>query len=133
MEYVPLTKPTAMRPVSQQVMTGRKKAWGVPVGFISAVRDQLTISSWLAVGACLQSLLFLVAGRVALVPAFLLIFYRIVDTALMVKGVKADPDAMENILKNKYTVHFPDSNGKYTGKSANKDIVVFMIGARANQ
>ncbi|KAK7538492.1 uncharacterized protein J3D65DRAFT_552534, partial [Phyllosticta citribraziliensis] len=96
------------------------------------IRDQLTISSWLALGACLQSLLFLVAGRIALVPAFVLIFYRIVDTALMVKGIKPDPEAMDNIIRNKYTVLYPDGQGKYTGKPANKDIVVFMIGARSN-
>ncbi|KAK7556955.1 hypothetical protein IWX49DRAFT_18743 [Phyllosticta citricarpa] len=132
MEHAPLMKPRPTRPVSQQLLSIRRKAWGLPMGLVSKIRDQLTISSWLALGACLQSLLFLVAGRVALVPAFVLIFYRVVDTALMVKGWKPDPDAMENILKNKYAVHYPDSQGKYSGKPANKDVVVFMIGARSN-
>ncbi|KAK8163189.1 hypothetical protein BC567DRAFT_232925 [Phyllosticta citribraziliensis] len=132
MEHVPLVKPRPTRPLSQQLLSIQRKAWGLPTGLVSKIRDQLTISSWLALGACLQSLLFLVAGRIALVPAFVLIFYRIVDTALMVKGIKPDPEAMDNIIRNKYTVLYPDGQGKYTGKPANKDIVVFMIGARSN-
>lgn len=99
---------------------------------LQLIRNQLTISSWLALGGCLQCLLFLVGGRIAFVPAFLLIFYRIVDAALMTKGLKPNP-ALNDVIFNKFAVHYPDSEGKFGGKPANKDIVVFHIGARNNQ
>lgn len=161
MEHVPLLKPLPQRPVSQQVLSAKKTEWGLPVNLIAVssclrhccvsharhhdlpalraadritqlVRDQLTVSSWLAVGACFQCLLFLAAGRIAFVPAFLLLFYRIVDAALITNGVKANP-ALEGVVFNKFAPHFPDAEGKYRGKTANRDIVVFHIGARCNQ
>lgn len=131
MEHVPLLKPLPQRPVSQQVLSAKKTEWGLPVNLIALVRDQLTVSSWLAVGACFQCLLFLAAGRIAFVPAFLLLFYRIVDAALITNGVKANP-ALEGVVFNKFAPHFPDAEGKYRGKTANRDIVVFHIGARCN-
>lgn len=99
---------------------------------LQMIRDQLTISSWLSVGACFQCLLFLVAGRIAFVPPFLLLFYRIVDAALMANGVKSNPQ-MEGVVFNKFAAHFPDEDGQYRGKTANKDIVVFHIGAKNSQ
>ncbi|KAH7039046.1 hypothetical protein B0J12DRAFT_676199 [Macrophomina phaseolina] len=129
MDYVPLLKPAAQRPVSSPVNSGQRKEWGIPVAMIAIIRDQLTISSWLALGACFQCLLFLAVGRIAFAPAFLLIFYRVVDTALITNGVKPNP-AVEDTIYNKFAVHYPDSDGKYRGQTANKDIVVFHIGAR---
>ncbi|KAF4535305.1 Transcriptional regulator protein [Lasiodiplodia theobromae] len=130
-QYVPLRKPLRQRPESSHVSGTKRTEWGLPVGLIGLIRNQLTISSWLALGGCLQCLLFLVGGRIAFVPAFLLIFYRIVDAALMTKGLKPNP-ALNDVIFNKFAVHYPDSEGKFGGKPANKDIVVFHIGARNN-
>jgi len=129
MDYVPLIRPLAQRPLSSHVLSGRKKEWGLPVALIAMIRDQLTISSWLSLGACFQCLLFLAVGRIAFVPAFLLISYRVVDAALIANGVKSNPE-VEGTIFNKFAVHYPDADGKYKGKTANKDIVVFHIGAR---
>jgi hypothetical protein len=51
-------------------------------------RDQFTISTWLALGALCQAALFLLFGRLAFIPALLLILYRTADTFLMAVGVK---------------------------------------------
>ncbi|KAL0259824.1 hypothetical protein SLS55_005564 [Diplodia seriata] len=130
-QYVPLKKPAHQRPESSHVSAGKRKAWGLPVNLVGFIRDQLTVSSWLALGGCLQCLLFLVGGRIAFVPAFSLLFYRIVDAALMTKGWRSNP-AMEDVIFNKFAIHYPDAEGKYGGKPANKDLVVFHIGARNN-
>ncbi|KAF2083498.1 hypothetical protein K490DRAFT_69740 [Saccharata proteae CBS 121410] len=126
-DYTPLVKPALKKPLS----VNNKKAWGVPVPLVALIKDQLTLSSWLAVGACLQTLLYSVIGRVSLVPAFILIFYRIVDAVLIAKAYKPDPDS-DGIVMTKSSVHFPDAEGKYRGSPANREVVVFLIGAKNN-
>ncbi|KAF2143596.1 uncharacterized protein K452DRAFT_317075 [Aplosporella prunicola CBS 121167] len=132
MGFVNLVKPVSTRPVSATVRAEKVKVWGLlPMGLIALVKSQLSLSSWLAVGACLQTLTYALLGRIALVPAFLLLFYRVVDTALITKGSRPN-HLMDGVIKNKFAAHFPDAAGNYGDKPADREVVVFMIGARFN-
>jgi hypothetical protein len=96
------------------------------------VKDQLTLTSWLALGACANSLLFLAVGRLALILPFLLVAVRFGDALLMVWGFKKNP-YMEDVLMTKYSAQIPNEDGTFGPKPADSQVVVFMIGAKCNQ
>jgi hypothetical protein len=97
-----------------------------------AVKDQLTISSWLALGGCLNVVLFFAIGRLALVFPFLLLLFRFADTLLTAYGFKTNP-YMDGVIMNKFSAQFPDELGRFGPKPANRQVVVFLIGAKCNQ
>jgi hypothetical protein len=81
----------------------------------------------------MQSLLvFFVPSRFALAPAFLMIFYRLLDTVLMTVGLKRNRYMEESIL-GKFTAQIPDAEGRFSKEPANSEVCVFLIGARSNQ
>lgn len=92
----------------------------------------MTLSSWLAIGACFNSLLFLAIGRIALLLPFLLVVFRVSDTLLQTYGFKKNP-LMDGSIKSKYSAQFPNEDGTFGPKPASEQIVVFLIGARSNQ
>ncbi len=99
-------------------------------------RDQFSISTWLCFGAFAQTLLFMAAdkfgvGRISLIPAILYLAYRTLDAYLMSIGWKRNV-YMDGVIPSKFSVAFPDENGKYGSKPADSDIVVFLIGTRNN-
>jgi hypothetical protein len=96
------------------------------------VRDQLNLSSWLALGACANSLLFLAVGRLALILPFMLLAVRFGNALLMVWGFKRNP-YMEGVIKAKYSGQLPNDDGTLGPKPANQQVVVFLIGAKCNQ
>lgn len=95
------------------------------------IRNRLSTSTWLCLGAIAQGLLILVVGRIALYPAILLMLYRAFDTYAMTVGWKHNP-YMDNIIPTKFSAQFPDSEGHYGNKPSNSDVVVLLIGTRCN-
>lgn len=57
-------------------------------GLFVILRDQFQISTWLLIGAALQSLVSMLVGRLALLPAALVLLYRPADTYAMATGPK---------------------------------------------
>jgi len=102
-----------------------------PAALHSMVRDQMTITSWLCLGAVLQGVLFLVIGRLALVPAALYMLHRIFITYAQTVGWMKNP-YMDGVLMKKFAAQFPDAAGNYPSKPAESGIVCFLIGARCN-
>ncbi|KAK3678128.1 hypothetical protein LTR78_002223 [Recurvomyces mirabilis] len=102
-----------------------------PVGLKSFLRDQFSITTWLCLGAIAQGGLFLAAGRLALVPAVLLVMYRIFVAYAQSIGWMHNP-LMDGVLMKKFSAQIPDSNGNYGTKPADSEIVVFLIGTRCN-
>ncbi|OCK90339.1 uncharacterized protein K441DRAFT_579923, partial [Cenococcum geophilum 1.58] len=94
-------------------------------------RDQFTISTWLALGALCQATLFLLFGRLAFLPALLLILYRTADTFLMAVGVKRNHE-LDGVILKKFSAQYPDTAGNFGNTPANQEIVVFLIGGRIN-
>lgn len=98
---------------------------------VQLIRDQFTISTWLCIGALFQSGLFMIIGRLALLPAVVVLLYRILDTYAMTVGFKEDI-YMKDIIQNKFSAQIPDEVGQYGPKPADKPITVFIIGTRSN-
>ena len=76
--------------------------------------------------------LFFAIGRLALLFPFLLILFRFVDAFLTTYGLKKNP-YMDGVILNKFSAQFPDERGRFGPKPANRQVVVFLIGARCNQ
>ncbi|KAK6527379.1 hypothetical protein TWF281_010559 [Arthrobotrys megalospora] len=130
-DFVPLVRPATERPLSQEALGKKGSLASLPMQLNTMIRDQLSISTWLALGAVTQAVLFSIMGwRVFLPPAFLLLF-RAVDTALVLVGFKHNA-FMDGVLLNKYSAQFPDSQGRFGSSPANEKVVCFLIGSRSN-
>ncbi|KAF2103414.1 hypothetical protein NA57DRAFT_63959 [Rhizodiscina lignyota] len=99
--------------------------------FKAILRDQLSLSSWLALGAIVQGLLFLVLGRVALILPITLVGWRVLDAFLQAQGLKPNPH-MEGVIKNKFSAQFPSEDGQYGNKPANGEVCVLLLGFKSN-
>lgn len=122
-----LIAPSGTQPTSSNLKSRKQRNY-----FAIILKDQMTLSSWLAVGACFNTLLFLAIGRLALLLPFLLLVFRICDAVLQTYGVKKNP-LMDGGILTKYSAQIPNEDGTFGPKPANEQIVVFLIGARCNQ
>ena len=97
------------------------------------LRDNFRTSTWVLLGACLQTvLLYYVPGYLCLVPAFVLLGWRIADTMLMTIGIRRN-HFMDGVIPGKVTAHFPDAAGKYTSESAGESpVCLILLGIRCN-
>lgn len=95
------------------------------------IRDQFTISTWLCLGAIAQGPLYFLFGRLAFLPAFALILYRVLDNYAQTTGWKRNT-YMDDTLKQKFSAQFPDEEGNYGNQPCNTGVVVLMIGTRCN-
>jgi hypothetical protein len=141
-----LIDPLDSQPKSQSLLTKERPGYFFSVSLIWCVcggksgvltnqkfaRDQLNLSSWLALGACANTLLFLAIGRLALIPPFLLLGARFGNALLMVWGFKKNP-YMDGVVRAKFSGQLPNEDGTFGPKPADQQVVVFMIGAKCNQ
>ena len=102
------------------------------------LRDNFTTSTWLLIGATLQTLLFLLPIRpsYALAPAVLLLTYRFTTNLLICFGLKRNP-YMDGVTAGKRAAIYPSpsspSNEKGNPVPGNGEICVFLITTRCNQ
>jgi hypothetical protein len=133
--YIPLTLPfckaldMAFTPLLPTLPT--KRSSSSRSAFAVLIRDQLPITTWLALGAFVQSCALLLIGRIALAPAFAYLAVSALDTLLVSMGWRANK-LMDGVLRQKYSAQIPDEHGNYGEKAANSDVVVFHVGARCN-
>ncbi|KAL7952204.1 hypothetical protein V8C34DRAFT_299865 [Trichoderma compactum] len=98
----------------------------------NTVRDNFAISTWMAIGAALQSLLVLFARPTfAIAPAVLVLLYRFSHTMLMHYGIIRNTQ-MEDVMMGKYTVQIPDKDGKPPSEPSGTGMAVIMLGMRNN-
>jgi len=97
---------------------------------ITFIRDQLDLTTWLTLAALAQGLLFLIAGRVALIPAVAYLLFRIGDTYAIRTGLKHN-HYRDGVIETKHAALFPDRQGNYN-KPGQDEVCVFHIGARVN-
>lgn len=95
------------------------------------IRDQFTIQTWLSFGAILQGGLFLLFGRLALLPAFLYLLYTGLDAYTIATGWRANPYLADTIPHN-FAAAIPDAEGNYGPTPAASSVVVLLIGTRWN-
>lgn len=89
------------------------------------------MTTWLALGALAQGALFLIFGKIALIPVVLLLGYRSADAYLMAEGYIRNR-YMDGVIRNKFAAQIPDENGEFSGEPADASIVVFLVGLRNN-
>ncbi len=127
--------PIPSKPLSN-TMKGYNGGKGVPFfnnNERSLLRNNLSISSWLLIGATLQSLLLILPIRpsYALIPAFFLLCYRGISTILMIFGLKHNP-YMDGVEEGKYTGLYPSVSGSQKTPK-NEEVCVLLVTARSNQ
>jgi hypothetical protein len=97
------------------------------------IRDNFTITTWLALGAFLQCLAaFLVPPVYAAVPTVFLLSYRFLRTILMQYGIVQNP-LMNGVHMGKFTAQIPSRYGVAPSQVADKGITVMILGSRSNQ
>ncbi|KAF2723910.1 hypothetical protein K431DRAFT_282605 [Polychaeton citri CBS 116435] len=121
-DFTPLLPPSTRRPKAS--FFGRH-------GPYNLLRDQLTITSWMALGAMAQGVLFLIFGRLALIPAVGIVLFRTLDAYAQATGWKHNT-YMDGVITQKMSAQFPDERGQYGSTAAKDQIVVFLIGSRCN-
>ena len=100
---------------------------------LNIIKDEAELSTWLLIGAGLQSLLvLLLPAYVAVLPACLLLFYRAASTYLMTLGFISNP-RLDGVGKGKLWAAFPDPDGESNEKTPKSSVVLFVLGARSNQ
>lgn len=100
---------------------------------LQLLRDNFTIPTWILLGCILQYLLTLVLRpSLAVLPAFLLISWSIIDALLMTFGLKKDIWA-KDVLDFKFSVGYPAVGQRSAVKPAsNGPGAVMILGTRSN-
>ncbi|KAK0833573.1 hypothetical protein LTR73_001335 [Friedmanniomyces endolithicus] len=120
--FVGLVAPSDKRP---------RSAFFGKFGSLSLIRDNFTLTTWLCFGAVIQSGLFLVLGRPAVLPALAFLAYRSLRAYAMSVGWIHNV-YMDDIILKKTSAQFPNAEGEFSSKPADDEIVVFLIGTRVN-
>ena len=96
--------------------------------------NQLTLSTWLLLGASLQALLgFILPPRIAILPALLLLLVRFVPGALIAKSVLPNPYLQNAKLGRWSSSIMSGASGSGFEKAVDEGVVVFLLGVCANQ
>lgn len=95
--------------------------------------NNFTVSTWLIIGATLQSVFYLTLPRnVALLPAVILLLSRVVNGALVTKGFRRNK-YLDGAYMGRWTAPRLNDDGSVPEKTADNEMVVFVVGARSNQ
>ncbi|KAJ5758899.1 hypothetical protein N7520_006055 [Penicillium odoratum] len=96
------------------------------------LKDQLSMTTWLLLGAVIQGLAVLtLPAFYAILPAILLLSYRVLDNLLMTAGLKKNR-FMDNVIMGKFTGQIPNTDGVYSSEPADENVVSFQLITRSN-
>jgi hypothetical protein len=96
-------------------------------------KANVAISTWLLVGAFLQSLLVLaLPTSYAICPAILFLSIRLLDKILIALGLRSGL-LMDGVIMKKTTAQIPDRNGKFSAAGVcDENVVIFLMAAKSN-
>lgn len=140
MEFTPaLPERTPNKPLSNSARAFTNSSHPLlTIGGKNSIRVQFTISTWLTTGACLQSLLLLLPIPLIykVLPSFVLLSCKIINTYLILYGFKPNP-FMDGVIPGKHSAVIPSKDGTFTrpvGSSVGGGTVcVFLLGVRSNR
>ncbi|KAJ9503970.1 hypothetical protein LTR99_006106 [Exophiala xenobiotica] len=126
MAFQSLLPPTSTRPKSQL-------RWPRPSQqLLYRIRDTCSISTWLLLGALLQSLVVVIIPRFyAMLPSILILAARLADTLAITRGWKKNP-YLEGAFLHRTSPQIPDEDGHFHAESSSEKVVVFMLGFKSN-
>jgi hypothetical protein len=93
------------------------------------IRDQLALPTWLVIGALIQGLAHLTLpyrNIVLVLPVFLFLSYKIVNTLLILFGILPNP-LMQDVILRRTAPVFPDSTGAQD-KPSDRTICAILLG-----
>jgi hypothetical protein len=113
--------------VSESSKATIKGRLGLSLSDLVVLRDNFELSTWLLLGACLQGLLLAMSPTkmYAILPAFLILIWRIIYIVLQCAGLVKN-HRMTNIILGKFSVHSPDAEGKLIGETAQQGSMVVL-------
>ncbi|GLI79291.1 hypothetical protein PoHVEF18_007621 [Penicillium ochrochloron] len=97
----------------------------------AAIRDNMTLSSWLLIGGLLQGLSLMALGPISILPTALILTYRVVDHALMSLGITRNR-YLDGVIHQKYSPQIPHQDGSFGSEPSRDQVVVFHLGTRTN-
>lgn len=80
----------------------------------------------------MQSLLHVLIGRLAFLPAAVFLLVKIGDAYATKTGLKTDV-YKQGLINQKFSAQLPDAHGDFGSEAARDDICVLLIGARNNE
>ncbi|KAL2420068.1 Monooxygenase [Exophiala dermatitidis] len=99
---------------------------------IQALRENFSLSTWLLLGALIQSIVVFVVPRLyATIPLILVLGARVVDAMAVTWGWKKNP-MLDGALMHRVSPQIPDEDGTFHEDAAEEKVVVFLLGAKAN-
>jgi hypothetical protein len=97
------------------------------------LRDEFRLTTWLLMGASVQALLvILYPSRWVVLPALSVVALRITSNLLRRCGIMHDP-SYDTVHLGRTTAQLLNKDGSVPINRSDKEIVVFMLGSRANQ
>lgn len=97
------------------------------------LKDELSLASWLAIGATVQVLVSLAAPpRYALVPLALVVAARVLDFAAQYLGLVPNYYLKQAVM-GRHSVMFPGRDGSRPEEMGTKPVAIFLVGIRSNQ
>jgi hypothetical protein len=94
-------------------------------------RDALTSTTYVSIGGVLTAAAFLILGRTALLIPVIIVAAKVINTFLILTGVKADPYT-KGVITGKFSAQLPNDDGTFGPKAAAKSVTVLLIGATVN-
>ena len=96
------------------------------------IRENFSLTTWLLLGALIQSLIVWVIPRFyAFLPVLLMLAIRSADSMAITFGFKRNHYLDEAIL-HRTSPQIPDSDGNFNPTASSEKVVVFLLGAKAN-
>ena len=99
----------------------------------ASLRDAFSLSTWLGGAALIQCLvLMLLPLRLAILPSFSLVAYRVTRTLLAWTGIIKD-HSIDGVRFGRWTSKWPPLDGQKVVAPADKSVTVLVLGARFHQ
>ena len=100
---------------------------------IVLLKDELSLSAWLALGAATQVLFGLAApARYVLLPVALTFTILGLDFALQYLGLRASP-YLKDAVRDRHSILLRERDGSRPEALGTKPVAMFLIGVRSNQ
>ncbi|EXJ65866.1 uncharacterized protein A1O5_11107 [Cladophialophora psammophila CBS 110553] len=97
-----------------------------------AIRENFSVSTWMLLGALLQSLVILVIPRFyAMLPSILVLGARLAETMAITWGRKRN-HYLDDALLYRTSPQIPDEDGSFHEEASEEKLAVFMLGAKVN-
>jgi len=124
-----------LRPLNPTIYSSRPKA-EAPAAVLNLLRDQLSLQTWLLIGAAIQSILFILPIRptYTIAPVFLALLYTLIDTLLVTFNFKSN-SYLAGARLTKFSALIPNKDGSFSLKKDDADegrVVILLLGVKIN-